>query len=71
MNDVVTISTLFARTFIGRFLNRTIEKKVGFDPKIKLVRFNFENGKTVHADLSLDMPPEEFEKLMGVIFDEQ
>lgn len=68
--DVVSISTAFARGLIGRFVNKSVEKKVGFDPSIRLVSFNFKSGSTVHADISLDMPNDEFEKLMGVILNE-
>jgi hypothetical protein len=68
--DVVSITSIFARGLIGRFVNRSLETKLGFNPDIKLKSFNFKSGETVHADLSLEMTNEQFEKLMGVIFDE-
>lgn len=68
--DVVNFTSIFARGLIGRFVNKAMEKKLGMNPEIKLVRFNFNSGSVVKADISIEMPNDKFEKLMEVVLNE-
>ena len=68
--DVISFSSVLARNLTSKFINKAIEKKIGLNPGIKLNRFELKNGGTAKVDLSLEMTSEEFEKLMGVIFDD-
>lgn len=50
---------------IGRFLNKSVEKKIGYDPQIKLLGLSFNvTDDKVLADVSLEMTKEQFDKLI-------
>ena len=67
--DVVNIVSRIATKALGRFINKALEKSVGFDPNIKLRSLNFHSGDMAHVDISLDMKNEDFEKLMEVLME--
>jgi hypothetical protein len=69
--DIISFSSVVARNITSRFINKAIEKKTGINPGIKLNRFELKSGGTAKADLSIEMPSEQFEQILEVIFDDE
>lgn len=73
MDEIVVNSRLF-RSFIASYIEKTVKKKLGFDPSLKFndpikVTYDETAGAYLHLNVDLMLPKEQFETLVDKAVD--
>lgn len=73
MDEIVVNSRLF-RSFIASYIEKTVKKKLGFDPSLKFndpikVTYDETAGAYLHLNVDLMLPKEQFESLVDKAVD--
>lgn len=68
--DIVSITSNFSKMVISKLLNKSLEKKLGYSPGIKLskIKINERNEDDITFDISFSLPKNEFEKILEGVF---
>ena len=69
--DRLKIETFFMKRLLGHFINKSLEKKLGFNPEIHLMNLEITHSSLTAIDISIEMTGSNFDKLMEVLTDEQ
>ena len=68
--DIVSITSSFSKMVISKLLNKSLEKKLGYSPGIKLskIKINERNEDDITFDISFSLPKKELEKILEGVF---
>lgn len=68
--DIVSITSNFSKMVISKLLNKSLEKKLGYSPGIKIskIKINERNEDDMSFDISFGLPKKEFEKILEGVF---
>lgn len=68
--DIVSITSNFSKMVISKLLNKSLEKKLGYSPGIKIskIKINERNEDDMSFDISFSLPKKEFEKILEGVF---
>ena len=68
--DIVSITSNFSKMVISKLLNKSLEKKLGYSPGIKIskIKINERNEEDIMFDISFGLPKKEFEKILEGVF---
>lgn len=68
--DIVSITSNFSKMVISKLLNKTLEKKLGYSPGIKIskIKINERNEDDITFDISFGLPKKEFDKILEGVF---
>lgn len=68
--DIVSITSNFSKMVISKLLNKSLEKRLGYSPGIKIskIKINERNEDDIMFDISFGLPKKEFEKILEGVF---
>ncbi len=68
--DIVSITSSFSKMVISKLLNKSLEKKLGYNPGIKLskIKINERDEDDITFDVSFSLPKKEFDKILEGVF---
>ena len=64
--DIVSITSNFSKMVISKLLNKSLEKRLGYSPGIKIskIKINERNEDDMMFDVSFSLPKKEFDKFL-------